>query len=50
MAEQELDLLRFRERVSSGELAVDAGDLVVGAECLRQAVELFTDSQNQAVS
>lgn len=37
---EELDLLRFRERVAAGELAVQAGDLVGCADCLRQAVEL----------
>lgn len=39
--EEELDLLRFRELVAAGELAVQAGDLVRGADCLRQAVALF---------
>ncbi|HEX8509826.1 MAG TPA: BTAD domain-containing putative transcriptional regulator [Propionibacteriaceae bacterium] len=39
--DEELDLLRFREQVATGELAVQAGDLVGGADALRQAVELF---------
>ncbi|WP_461171987.1 winged helix-turn-helix domain-containing protein [Arthrobacter sp. Z1-9] len=43
VAEHELDLIRFREHVHSGEQAVEAGDLAEGAECLRQAVQLFTD-------
>ncbi|MFF2299802.1 BTAD domain-containing putative transcriptional regulator [Arthrobacter sp. NPDC058127] len=38
---EELDLLRFRELVAAGELAVQAGDLLKGADCLRQAVELY---------
>ena len=37
----ELDLLRFREHVLSGGSEVQAGDLVGGAESLRQAVGLF---------
>jgi predicted ATPase/DNA-binding SARP family transcriptional activator len=41
LAEDELDLLRFREQVAAGELAVQAGDLAGGAESLRQAMELF---------
>lgn len=41
VTEEELDLLRFREQVAAGELAVQAGDLVGGADCLRRAVELF---------
>lgn len=41
--EQELDMLQFRERVKSAEAAVEAGDIAEGAECLREAVELFTD-------
>ncbi|MCP8999096.1 winged helix-turn-helix domain-containing protein [Pseudarthrobacter sp. RMG13] len=40
-AEDELDLLQFRENVTAGELAVQAGDLAGGTELLRQAVELF---------
>lgn len=40
---QELDLVRFRERVQSAETAVEAGDITEGAEYLRDAVELFTD-------
>ncbi|MGX5714824.1 BTAD domain-containing putative transcriptional regulator [Arthrobacter sp. MAHUQ-56] len=40
---QELDLLQFRERVEAAEAAVAAGDIAEGAECLREAVELFTD-------
>ncbi|WP_248762058.1 BTAD domain-containing putative transcriptional regulator [Pseudarthrobacter sp. SSS035] len=40
-AEDELDLLQFREHVTAGELAVQAGDLAGGTEFLRQAVELF---------
>lgn len=40
---QELDLIQFRERVKSAESAVEAGDIAEGAECLREAVELFTD-------
>lgn len=43
VAGQELDLLRFRERLHCGELAVETGDLAEGAECLHQAVELFSD-------
>jgi predicted ATPase/DNA-binding SARP family transcriptional activator len=39
--EEELDLLRFRELVASGEVAVQGGDLVGGADALRQAVEMF---------
>nr|WP_244292850.1 BTAD domain-containing putative transcriptional regulator [[Micrococcus luteus] ATCC 49442] len=39
--EEELDLLQFREQVAAGELAVQAGDLVGGADSLRRAVELF---------
>jgi predicted ATPase/DNA-binding SARP family transcriptional activator len=39
--EEELDLLRFREQVATGELAVQSGDLVAGADALRLAVELF---------
>lgn len=42
VAEDELDLLQFREHVAAGESAVQAGDLSGGAERLRQAVELFT--------
>lgn len=41
VAEDELDLLRFREQVAAGELAVQAGDLAGGAESLRQAMELY---------
>ncbi|MCO4274563.1 tetratricopeptide repeat protein [Pseudarthrobacter sp. HLT3-5] len=41
IAEDELDLLQFREHIAAGELAVQAGDLAGGAESLRQAVELF---------
>jgi predicted ATPase/DNA-binding SARP family transcriptional activator len=41
VTEEELDLLQFREQVAGGELAVQAGDLAGGADCLRQAVELF---------
>lgn len=40
----ELDLLRFRELVAAGGLEVQAGDLVEGADCLRQAVALFKGS------
>ncbi|BAS07809.1 transcriptional regulatory protein EmbR [Arthrobacter sp. Hiyo4] len=42
VAQDELDLLRFREQVAVGELAVQAGDLAGGAESLRLAVELFS--------
>ncbi|MGM9473930.1 BTAD domain-containing putative transcriptional regulator [Pseudarthrobacter sp. YS3] len=42
VAEDELDLLQFREHVAAGESAVQAGDLSGGADRLRQAVELFT--------
>ena len=38
----ELDILQFREVISAGEQAVEAGDLVGGAEHLRAAVQLFT--------
>ena len=41
VAEDGLDLLRFRDLVAAGELAVQAGNLADGADCLRQAVELF---------
>jgi predicted ATPase/DNA-binding SARP family transcriptional activator len=41
VAEDELDLLRFRGQVAVGELAVQAGDLAGGAESMRQALELF---------
>lgn len=41
VAEDELDLLQFREHIAAGEQAVQAGDLAVGADCLRQAVKLF---------
>ncbi|WP_193340315.1 BTAD domain-containing putative transcriptional regulator [Pseudarthrobacter sp. AB1] len=41
VTEDELDLLQFREHVTAGELAVQAGDLAGGTEYLRQAVELF---------
>ncbi|MFE4834898.1 BTAD domain-containing putative transcriptional regulator [Arthrobacter sp. NPDC056691] len=41
VTEEELDLLLFRQQVAAGELAVQAGDLIGGATCLRQAVELF---------
>ncbi|MFJ5695043.1 BTAD domain-containing putative transcriptional regulator [Arthrobacter sp. NPDC093125] len=40
VTEEELDLLRFHEQVGAGEMAVQAGDLVGGADYLRQAVEL----------
>lgn len=41
VAEDELDLLRFRAEVEAGELAVQAGDLAAGADYLREAVALF---------
>lgn len=41
VAEDELDLLRFRALVAAGEFAVQAADLAAGADCLREAVELF---------
>ncbi|WP_426225037.1 BTAD domain-containing putative transcriptional regulator [Pseudarthrobacter sp. DSP2-3-2b1] len=42
VAEDELDLLQFREHVTAGESAVAAGDLAGGEDHLRQAIELFT--------
>ncbi|WP_184741923.1 BTAD domain-containing putative transcriptional regulator [Arthrobacter sp. AZCC_0090] len=41
VTEDELDFLRFREQVAAGGLAVQAGDLLGGADSIRQAVELF---------
>ncbi|MDR6559794.1 putative ATPase/DNA-binding SARP family transcriptional activator [Arthrobacter pascens] len=41
VTEDELDLLRFRSLVEAGELAVQAADLATGADCLREAMELF---------
>jgi predicted ATPase/DNA-binding SARP family transcriptional activator len=41
VAEDELDLLQFREQVAAGEMAVQAGDLLGGADCLRHGVDLF---------
>ncbi|WP_104175801.1 BTAD domain-containing putative transcriptional regulator [Arthrobacter sp. Y81] len=39
--EDELDLLQFRAQVVAGELAVQTANLAAGADCLREAVELF---------
>ncbi|WP_311380755.1 BTAD domain-containing putative transcriptional regulator [Arthrobacter sp. ISL-28] len=41
LKEDELDLLRFREEVAAGGQAVQDGNLLEGADCLRQAVQLF---------